>query len=85
VTVTVTKPDGWIIVNEEAPGLSVWSFAPPGHYAYPAVVRRTVRQADGRVYVVTTALCQADKLSCDRLMRQFQQLTEKARPRQGQQ
>lgn len=76
-SITVTKPDGWTIVNETSPEFAVWSFAPQGHYAYPAVVRRTIKNANGQVYVVTAALCQADKLSCDKLIREFQQLTDK--------
>jgi hypothetical protein len=79
VSVTVTKPDGWTIVNETSPEFAVWSFTPQSHYAYPAVVRRTLKQTNGQVHVVTTALCQADKLSCDKLIREFQQLNEKMR------
>jgi hypothetical protein len=75
--VTITKPDGWIIINETSPEFTIWSFTPQGHYAYPAVVRRTIKQSNGQVHVVTAALCQADKLSCDNLIREFQQLTEK--------
>lgn len=74
---TTTEPDGWIIVNEISPEFVVWSFTPQGHYAYPAVVRRTIKKTNGQVHVVTAALCQADKLSCDNLIREFQQLSEK--------
>lgn len=76
VGITVTKPDGWTIVSESSPEFAVWSFTPQAHYAYPAVVRRIVKQTNGQVHVVTTALCQADKLSCDKLIREFQQLNE---------
>jgi hypothetical protein len=79
-TVTVTKPDGWIIVNEPAPDFAAWSFTPEGHYAHPAVVRRQIKQdAKGRVGVQMTALCQAEKQPCDRLFREFEQLNERMR------
>jgi hypothetical protein len=49
VSVSVTKPDGWTIITEPAPVLAVWSFAPEGHYAYPAVVRRAIaRDSTGK-------------------------------------
>jgi hypothetical protein len=77
VTVTVTKPDGWVIAVEQE-SRAIWSFAPSAHYAYPAVVRRNVQQRPGgEVYVQTVALCEADKLSCDKLIREFQKLNEK--------
>lgn len=79
VNITVTKPDGWTIVNEPSPAFAVWSFAPEGHYAYPAVVRRSLEQSNGQVRVVTAALCQAAKQPCDQLIREFQQLNDKMR------
>ena len=79
VNITVTKPDAWTIVNESSPVFAIWSFTPEGHYAYPAVVRRTLDQSNGRVSVVTAALCQATKPNCDRLMQEFQQLNEQTR------
>jgi hypothetical protein len=77
VSVTVTKPDGWIIANE---GQSVfWSFTPQGHYAYPAVIRREIIMREGNIYVEMRALCQAEKELCDRLLREFQDLNERMR------
>lgn len=77
--ISVTKPDGWIIVNESSPAFAIWSFTPEGHYAYPAVVRRTLGQSNGRVQVMTAALCEAAKQPCDRLIQEFEQLNEKMR------
>jgi len=79
VAVTTTKPDGWIIATEGSTK-AVWSFAPDGHYAYPAVVRREVKQRDGgEVYIEMVALCEAAKEPCDRLVREFQELNEQMR------
>lgn len=77
VSMTETKPDGWIIASE---GQSiVWSFTPIGHYAHPAVVRREVVVREGNVSVQTRALCQAEKPACDKLIREFQELNERMR------
>ena len=76
---SVTKPDGWVIVNEDG-GKVVWSFTPEGNYAHPAVVRRalTVSQS-GDVRVETRARCEARKEPCDRLIREFQEMNERIR------
>lgn len=69
----VTRPDGWIIVTEPRP-YAQWSFAPAGHYAHPAVVRRIIQQRPGgEVYVETAALCGAEQTACDRLMAEFRE------------
>jgi hypothetical protein len=79
VSVSTTKPDGWIIVTETSTK-AVWSFTPDGHYAYPAVVRREVKQRDGgEVYIDMVALCQAAKEPCDRLIREFRELNDQMR------
>jgi len=77
VSITETKPDGWIIASE---GQSVvWSFTPSGHYAHPAVVRREVIVREGNLSVETRALCQAEKPACDKLIREFQEVNERMR------
>jgi len=79
IEITTTKPDGWIVANDER-NYTQWSFTPPGHYAYPAVVKRIIKQsADGNIYIQTTALCEAEKASCDKLMSEFEELTEQIR------
>jgi hypothetical protein len=79
VNITVTKPDGWLIANDTSP-FTVWSFTPEGHYAHPAVVKRELKQnEDGGVYVKMTALCQAEKEPCDRLIAEFEELNNKMR------
>jgi hypothetical protein len=78
VSVTVTKPDGWTIISEPST-FSVWSFTPKGHYAHPAVVRRTAKQNPaGGVDMEMTVHCEADKSSCDRLVREFKILNDRA-------
>ena len=78
VSVTVTKPDSWVVVTEPQT-YTQWSFTPAGHYAHPAVVRREIRQRDGAVAVEMSALCQAEKAACDKLIEEFKQLNERMR------
>jgi hypothetical protein len=74
---TLRMQGGWTIVND--PGESaVWSFTPPGHAAYPAAIKRYVFQKDGAMMVRMTALCQAEKSACDRLIEEFKELNERA-------
>lgn len=79
VSVTTTKPDAWIIVNEQG-GSSVWSFTPATHYAYPAVVHRALAiDAKGNVRVEMSSLCEARKESCNRLVEEFKEMNAKMR------
>lgn len=79
-SMTLTKPDGWIIIKEPAPTYTQWSFVPTGHYAHPAVVRRAIKVADsGDVSIETTALCEAPQPACDKLMSEFRQLNARAK------
>ena len=79
VSITVTKPDGWIIANDSS-SHAVWSFTPEVHYAHPSVVKREIVQdASGGISVNMTALCQAQKEPCDRLIAEFQELNSRIR------
>jgi hypothetical protein len=78
VRIETTKPDAWTIVSE--PGDVQWSFTPASHYAYPAVVRRAIKQdAQGNLSIEMTSLCQAAKPSCDQLIKEFVALNERIR------
>src|SRR5882672_10657895 len=67
---------GWTIV-EDRESASVWSFAPEKHPAYPAVVKRTTYEKDGKVYIGMQVKCGATKDACDALVREFQELNER--------
>jgi hypothetical protein len=69
--------NGWLIVIDNAAG-TIWSFAPKGHAAYPTAVKRTVVGAKVGSTVETKILCESDKVSCDTVVRQFQDLTNRA-------
>lgn len=85
----VTHADGWTIINEPLASAQ-WSFTPSGHYAHPAVIRRTIKRSpDGAVSVETTSLCEAPEAECTRLLAEFASMNErivqsaKARGRQA--
>lgn len=63
---------GWTIVTDEA-HLTVWSFSPRTDPSYPAVVKRMVTSTGGGSKVTLKVLCEADKTSCDNLVREFSQ------------
>lgn len=71
--VLVSVQRDWTIVEDPAER-AVWSFAPAGHAAYPAVVKRSTVERDGSVSLDMRALCQAAKPACDALMAQFEQM-----------
>src|ERR1700741_129042 len=61
--VTRSLQGGWTIVEDRAAD-TLWSFAPPGHPAYPAAVKRQVVDQDGAVYVRMSVQCEASKKDC---------------------
>jgi hypothetical protein len=74
--VKVTVQNGWTIVEDRA-GNAFWSFTPSGHPAHPAAVKRTIVSRDGGLAIDMTALCQAEKAACDRLIAEFKELNER--------
>ena len=41
---------------------------------HPAVVKRTIHRKDGKTQIEMTALCQAERAACDRLIDDFQEM-----------
>jgi hypothetical protein len=87
--VIVTRAEGWIQVTEPLASAR-WSFTPPDHPAYPAVVRRVIKRSPGgEVTLETTSLCEAPQADCARLLAEFAAMNDritqavKARGRQG--
>lgn len=73
-----TTPDGWTIVSESG-GRTLWSFTPPKHPAHPAVIKRAMVEQSGSIFIEMSALCQASKSACDKLMEEFKELNERVR------
>jgi hypothetical protein len=74
--VTFRSEHGWLIA-EEAAARTIWSFAPKGHPAYPTAVKRAVVGADGATIIQMDVQCEADKIACDNIVIQFQQINER--------
>lgn len=72
----VSEQGGWTIVNDAA-NKTVWSFTPPGHPAHPTAVKRAVVEKGEAIHIDMSALCQADKSACDRLMDEFRALNQR--------
>jgi hypothetical protein len=68
--VSFSSVRGWIVVTDEA-HLTVWSFAPQSDPSYPAVVKRMVISTGSGSKVTMNVLCEANKASCDNLVREF--------------
>ncbi len=71
----VSEQQGWLIVTDQKE-MTLWSFTPRGLAAYPAAVRRRVVRGSEEIYVETTALCEAEKAACDRLIADFKKLND---------
>lgn len=56
---------GWVVA-EDMPAFTVWLFTPPGHPAYPSMVKRTLVNGPGGAYFETNVRCLASKDICDR-------------------
>jgi hypothetical protein len=71
--VNISDQGGWTIVDDKSAN-TIWSFTPPNHPANPAVVKRAIVSSDGGVGIKMTALCQASKTECDKLIEEFKEL-----------
>src|SRR4030095_746887 len=74
--VSISVQGGWTIVDDRAAS-TLWSFTPPGHPAHPAVVKRSVVSLGGGIGIDMTALCEAAKSACDKLMAEFKELNQR--------
>ena len=68
--VVFTTENGWLIATDEG-AYSIWSFAPQGYAAYPAVVKRWVIPKQVGSEIRMDVLCEASKANCDDLVRTF--------------
>ncbi|MEY2853347.1 MAG: hypothetical protein RL030_479 [Pseudomonadota bacterium] len=75
--VTIRLDNAWTVIGDQA-ALTTWSFAPKGHPAYPAVVRRVVVSRNGDTAIEVSVLCEASKDACVKLLAEFQGMTDRA-------
>ena len=74
--VSISVQGGWTIVDDRSTN-ALWSFTPPNHPAHPAAVKRTLVSRDGKLFIDMTALCEAGKAACDKLIAEFNELNER--------
>ena len=78
--VSISTERGWTIITDEK-HFTIWSFAPSSYPAYPALVKRTVRdRAGGGSHIDTSVLCEAHKAACDQLVREFDAMNRRLPP-----
>ena len=69
--VVFSMENGWLIATDEA-AYTIWSFAPEGYPAYPAVVKRqAIPKGNNASLIEMTVECRASKDACDELVRTF--------------
>lgn len=66
-----------IIEDVEGSNRVLWSFTPETHPAHPTAIKRKIVEKEGTIYIQMTALCEAKKAACDKLIGQFENLNEK--------
>lgn len=71
--VVFSTENGWLIATDEA-AYTIWSFAPEGYPAYPAVVKRQVVARGAGSSIQMSVLCEASKEACDDLVRTFAEM-----------
>jgi hypothetical protein len=76
--VKISTQGGWTVIEDHST-LSLWSFPPPGHPAYPAAVHRKVVQEGDNILVQMNVLCEAPKPACDAMVVEFQKLNGQVR------
>ena len=76
--VRISNQGGWTVIDDPSEQ-TLWSFAPPGHPAYPAAVRRQIIKGSSGISFKTSILCQAAKPPCDKLAADFEELNNKVR------
>ena len=70
-----TFRDASYVALRDTPNMITWTFTVPGHAAHPSVVcRRIVRDAGGRLNLVTEVTCEAAEAACLKLRRDFDAL-----------
>jgi hypothetical protein len=63
--VTFQAQDGWLVAND-SDAIVIWLFTPPGHPAYPSMIKRHIVNGPGGAYMDTAIRCLASQVACDR-------------------
>jgi hypothetical protein len=63
--VTFQNQGGWWVVKD-LPAFTVWLLTPPGHPAYPSIVKKTIVNSNNGADMQTDIRCFASKEVCDK-------------------
>ena len=63
--VTFKKQNGWLVATDSNP-IVVWLFTPPGHPAYPSMIKQQIINKPDGAYMDRAIRCLASKAVCDR-------------------
>ena len=64
---------------EDRKNFTVYTLTLNGHYAHPAIFKRTISENDGQIGVDTSACCYNSKRNCDRLNVEMEAVTKSIR------
>jgi len=76
--VKISMHEGWTIAESQN-NMSLWSFAPESHPAYPSFAKRSPVEKDGSVFIRTQVTCGAEKSVCDSFVKDFIKLNEQVK------
>jgi hypothetical protein len=63
--VTFKNQDGWLVADDSS-AIVIWLFTPPGHPAYPSMIKRHIVNGPDGAYMETAIRCLASQAVCDR-------------------
>ena len=78
--VEINRSEGWTIVMEDHDAsITMWSFAPQQHPAYPSVAKRVFWEDEETWYVEMSILCEASQPACEQFNQDFVHLNDEMR------
>jgi len=74
----IHEENGWLGFQDTAT-MTIWTFTPRNHPAYPSVVKQTVVPSANASVLRVSGLCEATKVECDKLMAEYAANVERIR------
>ena len=74
----IREENGWLGFQDDVT-MTIWTFTPRNHLAYPSVVKQTIVQKGDDVVLELTGLCEATKIECEKLMAEYRANVERIR------
>jgi hypothetical protein len=75
--VAFSKDDtGWTVAFDKSEAV-IWSFAPASEPSFPVVVKRTVLEKSGGLFIKMAVMCGGSKEACDEVVKKYTAINEK--------